>query len=243
MKKILILFLLFTSVTPMFANISKDRLEHALECYNLENYNDAKRDYEILLSEGNINPIIYYNLSVIYLKNNEIGNAVLNIERALRLAPRDKNSILVKNYISKLMNDKKQNIAERFLERIKLAFSLNEIVIIFFILFIVLCISLSLYFFLYKKIYLKIFFVFLALIIVLFPFLYLKIDAEILNVEAIVLVSSDVRNKPIKSEEASFEISEGTKVLILSELGKWVKVKSYIDGLSGWIDKHSLERI
>ena len=71
----------------------------------------------------------------------------------------------------------------------------------------------------------------------------MKIEDEFLSSKAIVMDNAEVRNSPIKLEEPSFEISKGRKVIVLSELGRWVNVKLEIEGLSGWIDKHFLEKI
>ena len=71
----------------------------------------------------------------------------------------------------------------------------------------------------------------------------MKVEDELLSKEAVIINSVSVRNKPIKTEGYSFEIAAGRKAEILSELGRWVNIKLSVDGLSGWIDKNSLELI
>ena len=73
--------------------------------------------------------------------------------------------------------------------------------------------------------------------------LYLKVYNEIILCEAVVLSDTQVRNKPIKSEDGAFAVSAGRKVIILSELGRWVNIKLSVDGFSGWIDKNYIEKI
>ena len=83
----------------------------------------------------------------------------------------------------------------------------------------------------------------LVCFVVIVPLIYMKINDELLSKEAVIIVKTPVRNKPIKNEEASFEIVAGRKVTILQELGRWKNIKSSIDGFSGWVDKSSLELI
>ncbi len=47
----------------------------------------AAKDYEMLLEAGQIKWEVYYNLGSAYFKSNDLGRAILNFERALRLDP------------------------------------------------------------------------------------------------------------------------------------------------------------
>lgn len=245
MKKIFLFFLLLLNfVFPVYAdNDTKDKLIKAMDFYDLGNYNNAIKIYETLLDEGISNSVIYYNLAVSYLKNKEVGKAKLNLERVLKLTPRDKDARKLKEYISELTDEPKQNFAERIISDVKLLFSLNEIILIIFILFFISGILFVVYCLLYKKLYLRISITFFVLLLLFVPLLYMKIEDEFLYNKAIVMDFAKVRNNPIKLEEPSFDIVEGRKVIVLSELGRWVNIKLEIEGLSGWIDKHFLEKI
>lgn len=248
MKKFFCFFLLLLSfVFPVYAdnetNDSKEQLIKAMNYYDLGNYNNAIKIYETLLDDNIFNSTIYYNLAVSYLKNKEIGKAKLNLERALRLTPRDKDVRALKQYISEITEEPKQNIAEKFIYDIKLMFSLNEIILIMFILFFITSVFFIIYCLLYDKIYIKISIIFFILFLLFIPLVYMKIGDEILSEKAIIMDYVEVRNNPIKLEYPSFEIVEGRKVIVLSELGRWVNIKLEIEGLSGWIDRHFLEKI
>ena len=119
---------------------------------------------------------------------------------------------------------------------------MNELTIILFTIFL-LVVFLSLYCFYYKKIYIKVATILLVCFVVINPLLYIKIKDELLSKEAVIIAKTPVRNKPIKNEEASFEIVTGRKVTILQELGRWKNIKSSIDGFSGLVDKSSMELI
>lgn len=246
MKKILLFFILMLGLNfVLFADdiVQKELFQKAVDLYDLEDYVGATVNYEMLIREGISNSTIYYNLAVAYLKDRDIGKASLNVERALRLSPRDKNIRALKEHISKLTKEPEQNIAERTISKLKLIASLNELTVCSSLLFFAVCLFFSLYCFLYHKLFLRIALIFFLLLLFVAPLLYMKIEDELVSKEAIVINTISVRNKPIKTENYSFEIAAGRKVVILSELGRWINVKLSIDGLSGWVDKNSLELI
>lgn len=242
MRKFLIIICLFLMTFPLYADIQKD-LESAIDNYKAEKYNDTINIYENIISDGFTNPIVYYNLAASYLKINDVGKASLNVERALIFTPRDKDVKKLKIYVSKLIKEPQQNFAERKIEYLKCILNLNEITFLILILFAMGSIFIILYFILYKKIWLNVSILFFVLFFLLFPIFYLKINDEVLTKQAVIIKDVDVRNKPVHSEEVSFSINAGRKIIVLDEIGRWANVKLAIEGLSGWIDKHSLEII
>ena len=112
-------------------------LDNAKKYYQSGNYEDAIDEYEVLILDGFINPYVYYNLSDAYYKNNEIGKAVLNLERALKLMPRNKDFRINRNIFAKIVQEPEKNIAERFLYKILLIVSLNEIILITLVCFVI----------------------------------------------------------------------------------------------------------
>ncbi len=242
MKKFLIIVLLLLTVLPLYADIKSD-LMAAVDNYKTGNYGQTIKIYENIISDGFSNPVIYYNLANSYLKVNEPGKASLNNERALMLMPRDKDIRSLKVYISELVKEPEQNFAEKTIEKLKLILNLNEITILILVLFGISNIFIILYLILYKKTWLKFSIAFFICFLLLLPVFYLKIKDEVLTKQAVVIKNVDVRNKPIFSEEISFSIDAGRKVIVLDEIGRWANIKLSVEGLSGWIDKHSLETI
>ena len=249
-KKICFLFLLLSFVVPIYAddfdnagNGIDEQLAKAIDYYDLGNYNNAIKIYETLLEENIKNSTIYYNLAVLYLKNKEIGKARLNLERALKLSPRDRDIRILKKYLSQITEEPKQNIAEKFISDIKLVFSLNEITLIMFILFFIASAFFIVYCFIYNKIYMRLSVAFFICFLLFIPLIYMKIEDEVLSTKAVVMEYAEVRNNPIKLEFPTFDILEGRTVVVLSKLGRWVNVKLEIEGLSGWLDRHLLENV
>lgn len=244
MKRILIVFLLFFSLIPIYANVpTQEQLAKSLEAYENGIYENSIKEYELMILNGFNNPFIYYNLSNSYYKNNDIGRASLNIERALRLAPRDNDVQYNRNFIAQLSGEPEQNLAEHIVSKLQLLFSLNELVIIVFILTVILCISSSIYFLKKQRLFLNISMICLIIFSLNAGLLWLKIYNEVVLEEAIVLSDTQVKNKPIKNEDDAFAVLAGRKVIVLSELGRWSNIKLSVDGFSGWIDKNSIEKI
>ena len=246
-KNFCFLLLLLSFVVPIYADVSdinsKEQLTKAIDYYDLGNYNNAIKIYETSLENGIKNSTVYYNLAALYLKNKEVGMARLNLERALKLSPRDKDVRILKEYLSKITEEPKQNFAERFISDVKLVFSLNEITWIMFILFFIASAFFIAYCLAYKKMYIRLSIIFFICFFFFIPLIYMKIEDEVLSTKAVIMEYAQVRNNPIKLEEPSFDILEGRTVIVLSKLGRWVNIKLEIEGLSGWIDRHLLENI
>jgi tetratricopeptide (TPR) repeat protein len=246
MKRIVISLVLTLSVfCCLYANENDvaGHLEAAESFYQNENYEDAIGEYEVLILDGFINPYVYYNLSDAYYRNNEIGKAVLNLERALKITPRNKIFQHNKEFFSNLIQEPKKNVAEQFLYKTLLLFSLNEVILVTIILFILFLLTCSYYLFKLNKKVIPYLIAIVTLNIVCFSLLSLKVYDEILLNKYIVVQNVQVRNSPSKDEDISFEINEGRQVVVLSEVGRWVNIKLSVDGLTGWIDKNLIEKI
>lgn len=246
MKKIIIsLILILVVFVYLFANTNdfSTHLENAKQYYQNEKYEDAIDEYEMLILNGFNNPYVYYNLSDAYYKNNEIGKAVLNLERAIKLMPRNKDFQINRDIFANIVQESKKNIAEQFLYKVLLFCSLNEIILITLILFVLLAVLLSLYFLKLNKKLIP--FIILISIFNIFSFLLfsLKYYDEVVLDKCVIIKNADVRNNPSKEEEVSFEINEGRQAIILSEVGRWINIKLSSDGLTGWVDKNIIEKI
>lgn len=64
--------------------------QEANQAYVSGNYNLAIEKYEAILKESAVSKELYYNLGNSYFRLNKMGKAILNYERAMRLAPSDK---------------------------------------------------------------------------------------------------------------------------------------------------------
>ena len=63
------------------------------DAYELKHYDEAIGIYEAVIKEQGPTKQLYYNLGNAYYRANEIGKAILNYERALRLDPTDEDAM------------------------------------------------------------------------------------------------------------------------------------------------------
>jgi hypothetical protein len=85
-----ILLTLFLSTTAVFAGTAEDSLfQEGNEAYSRGDYAEAILKYEQITETAGYAPSVLYNLANSYAQSGQTGRAVLNYERALRLAPSD----------------------------------------------------------------------------------------------------------------------------------------------------------
>ncbi len=84
MKKLWILYLIL-----IISNGARAYTQQQADAeYAKGNYQEAIREYEALLKEG-VSAELYYNLGNAYFRTDEVTRAIINYERALKLAPSD----------------------------------------------------------------------------------------------------------------------------------------------------------
>lgn len=77
----------------------------ALEAYKIGDYASAIKGFSDIVRSGVQNGKLYYNLGNAYLKNAELGPAILWYERALKLLPNDPDLIFNYQYARSLTKD------------------------------------------------------------------------------------------------------------------------------------------
>jgi hypothetical protein len=236
MKKFILFVLIFVYFSFCFAsNVYRTQIDNAEKNFKEGNFSKSIEIYESLIKVEKIeDPYIYYNLSNAYYRNGDVGKAILNIEKALKLAPRDKE---IKNNMQFLYSlvghSKEQAIKDTFLKH----FTLNEITIVTSILLIFFICILSL--FIIKKMqFFKHFIVLLILFLLLCgSALTLKGCQEFMLKGAVILSSANVRSGPGENNPEISTVYEGKLVNIVSRSGDWVNIKFKSNGKNfvGWI--------
>ncbi|HQG68575.1 MAG TPA: tetratricopeptide repeat protein, partial [Paludibacteraceae bacterium] len=82
------IILIITLLASLPLSAQSDAVKYANDLYAKGNFHAAAEQYEKILKNEGIAPELYYNLGNAYYKMNEIGLAILNYERALKLSPR-----------------------------------------------------------------------------------------------------------------------------------------------------------
>jgi len=233
------------SFTSLYATSAEKLYDIGTDAYKAKNYTQAIEAYEKLISDGYRNAAVYYNLGNSYYKNDQISLAILNYERALRLAPSDEDI----RFNLKLANLK---TADRITPVPQLAivarwqnfissqssrtWAIYSVVSIWLAL-----IAFALYLFVDM---LRRFGFFSGVALVLFCLFfsylsYIQDQAEYGAGQAILTATNTyIKSAPDASSTDLFIIHEGIKLNILDKVGDWSKVR-LADGKIGWVEQRS----
>lgn len=222
------------------------------KAFENKNYQEAIELYQSILSEGYEGAALYYNLGLASLKVGDIGNAVLFLERALKLKPKDKD---IKHNLKVIRAQHLQNrfdiIPESFLEKRWNAFLFAASSNTWTILSIIICwlAALGFYFWLKGKTRQQRKSGFLAGLSLLFiSILFSLLAYSKFKVEKVIqagVTTNPVANfwvAPDEDSEVEEELYPGLKVDVLGELNYWYKVR-LSDGRVGWLKKEEITLI
>ncbi|MDP2920913.1 MAG: tetratricopeptide repeat protein [Candidatus Omnitrophota bacterium] len=217
--------------------------------YENKDYEGAVSFYEELVNIDRVSPEVFYNLGNTYFKLKKTGKAILNYERALRLAPRDRDARLNLK-LARSMTADKINAPERgfILDAMLFLYdrmTLNELTAMCsaFYLAIILFLIFSINFVAKKKIMYYIAGTFGLTLCLSLLFLSAKIRDENFTKSGIIITEKiDSRSGPREDYLLQFTLHEGTKVNIIKEAQGWYEIDLSRD-LKGWIPKSSVDII
>lgn len=213
--------------------------------YKEGRYDAAIERYNAILKGDRVSGPLYYNLANSYYKKKNVGQAVLNYERAKKFIPRDSDLNFNEHYVRSRI-DQQTDVKQRFLDNAIAGhiqfYTIDEMTVILF------CIAL-----LIGMIHLIALYVqwpqtvtsgmIAALIFGLFIYsagIVAKVQAE--RDLAVVMTDSKTLFEPRTDSTVHFKLSEGMKARILKRQGNWIKIER-LDGKVGWIDGEVLEKI
>jgi len=230
-------------VTPVYASAPYNLSDSGNAEYAKGNYAAAIAFYTKFLSIGYRSADVYYNLGNCYYRTNSIGKAILNYERAKKLAPGDADIRFNLQLANQRTSDKIvanpqlifitwwNNFANRTSER-----GWGIACIILFII----SLTLILFYLMSSRLKLRqlgfwsgIF----MLALCLFSFLLANQQynrAARHNTAIVMSASVTVKGAPSDSGTQLFLIHEGAKVWILKTNGSWVEIK-LANGNQGWM--------
>ncbi len=218
----------------------------ANKAYNEGDYLGAISAYKQLLDEGQ-SAELHYNLGNAYYSNQQLGEAILHFEKALKLNPGDNNiqeNLAIANENVELEVLK---VPAFFVLRIwrGLHGLLSSSAWVILQLVFVICLLYGLYLWtLSRDASLRV--RGLKFIAVLFPLLLLSYFAgrsahynETAQDDGVVLSSAPLVNEPLDKSEILEELTPGVKVEILDQLDAWYKV-GLANKAQGWIKKEAV---
>lgn len=247
-KHILLIFSLVISIVVLSQQAEFDK---ANALYKSANYQNAIAIYEQISITNGTSPELYYNIGNAYFKAGELSNAILNYERALRLAPNYEDARNNLEFAQSKVVDNIVQIPPFFLKKWTAVFvkllSIDQWYVVSVVMF-VLTLALALFFIfgsslVLRKIAFYAAFVGIAITIATVSFATVRRNQLTQHNDAIIMSPTvTVKSSPDKSGTDLFQLHEGTKVNIQSTLDKWVEVKLG-NGNIGWIEAINIERI
>ena len=219
--------------------------------YSNGDMQSAVAAYEQILSRRLHSAALYYNLANAYFKQGELGKALLNYNRASRIAPGDEDIRHNQEYAEKMTKDSIEKIPEFFLttwiRQVRGALSCTAWTILSLVM-LAAALAMALIYLLSQRMSLrKVGFYTMAVAVLLFvitsAFALSERRMLIEQGEAIVMsTAASVKSSPDKAATELFVLHEGTKLFIGESIDGWAEVR-IADGRKGWIEDKRIERI
>jgi tetratricopeptide (TPR) repeat protein len=236
---------------PIALNDVNIAYDSANAAYVKKRYDLAIQYYESIINANQQSPALYFNLGNAYYQTGDYAQAILNYERAKKLAPNDEDIAVNLKFANQKTEDKIEAAPEMFLVGLqkKVVSLLDErswslFCIISFVLslfFIALFIGSGNQFLKKAGFYLAggAIFVF----IVTFFIAKSSYNSSQNHNEAIIMASSvTVLGSPAESSTKLFILHKGSKVVVKEENNGWLEVR-IANGNVGWVKATQVEKI
>jgi tetratricopeptide (TPR) repeat protein len=208
-------------------------------------YEEAAKIYEQVLASGVESGPLYFNLANSYFKQNKLGPAILNYERARRLLPRD--SDVAANYTFALNAAQvtamppQNSLILLFNQHIRF-YTVSEMIVIITSLFFA-----GLFLFLWSlqrtwPVRRRILVLGLIGLLAIIHVIGLAASVEARKNTAVIVAASDALFEPREKATVYFSLPEGSSVHIISREGLWTKVRRP-DGKIGWVPAQAVAEI
>jgi tetratricopeptide (TPR) repeat protein len=220
--------------------------------YSNGNYQEAAHLYEQILNENGESAEIYFNLGNACFKQNLLGAAHLNYERARRLAPANPDILHNLDFVKAMQIDKIDEVQDVFittwLDDTMNVFAGNTWSIVFLTLTVLSLLLLSFFIFSQtsriRKLSFTAFCLFLLLSAASFYLGYRQRNQTLNRSEAIIFSTEVVvKSTPNNSGSDLFIIHEGLKVRIIDKQGNYYRIMLDDGKSQGWIPRESAEII
>jgi len=247
---IILLCLLFLGSASGHAEMTSDQALSAFVsagmAYKEGRYDTAINRYSTILDGNLVNGPLYYNLGNSYFKKGNMGQAVLNYERARMFIPRDSDLNFNYRYVRSKIDQQASGVGQNFFDRIVQNhiqfYTIDEMMIILFCLgFMIGALYLvSLYAYWPTSVRNGMIAILIVGLLIYGGGLVMKVRYE--RDLAVVMTETNTFFEPRTDSTVHFKMSEGMQARILKSQGDWVKIER-LNGKVGWIDREVLEKI
>lgn len=255
MKRIIVVIVSFIALcsTSVYAknDVAVAAWDSANTAYIGADYETAIKHYEQLLDSGYESARLYFNLGNAYFKKGMNGRAILNYNKALKLAPGNDdiryNLSIANTYVQDKIEEVPVFFVKRWLIDLGKSLSGNAWAVLSLVFFALMLIGTGTYLLLRRMMWQKVGF-YGAMVSALFfvaSVIYASVErnAQLNPEEAIVMATAaPVKSSPDGGSKDIFVLHEGTKVHVEGTLGDWREIR-IADGNKGWIEAASIEMI
>lgn len=250
LSRLLALFFVTLCFTSHAFAFSEAQL-NANALYAEGKYQEAAKLYEEMILDSYISTEIYYNLGNAYYKIDDIPNAILNYEKALKLQPDNEDALFNLKMANKRTVDKIDRLPELFIGNSWKNLVTSKTVeswAYYAVGLIFLSLLLFISYLLMEQVIIKkagfyagLLFLGLSMFTLLMASQHNAIIEQ--SSEAIIFAPTiTIQSEPNENAEKLFTLHEGTKVTVLEDNKKWSKIK-LPNGNIGWIKSDEIKSI
>jgi tetratricopeptide (TPR) repeat protein len=223
--------------------------EQANRFYQQERFDSAEVYYRKAVGTGTVNAALLYNLGNACFRQNKMGEAILQYERAQRLAPTDPdiehNLRFARANIVDRVSEPERGFVESVLRASHNAMTLQTQLWVFTGILLLLSVMIALSLYVSRNVRLWLTYC-IALCVLALAAVGGSAGVKIHDAEAVVRAvvlqaTADAYNAP-EGDKVLFVAHEGTTVLVLQQMGEWSRV-GLSNGVSGWMKRDALGEI
>jgi tetratricopeptide (TPR) repeat protein len=242
-------------LSPPLINLDDANIDSLFEVanslYEQGQYEPALERYNAVILSGYESADLYYNMGNAAYRANSIGHSILYYEKALKLNPGHENASHNLDFVSRYRLDTFEEVPVLFLKvwlrGFVQLFPEKIWSILAMIFFIIVLAGILIYLFSkilqIKKAGFVSGLVALMLFLITF-FTALSRHRDIVSPDTGIILAPSVvvRSSPSESGTELFILHEGTKIVVLEEIGGWQNIR-VVDGREGWIMADDFESI
>ena len=223
----------------------------AAKLYNAKQYTESITLYEKIITSGYESFGLYYNLGNAYFRNNEIPQAVLYYEKALKIEPNNEDVKHNIELINSRLTDKVEQVPELFYKnwwkQLVNLMDINTLAVVNILLLTSALLLIALYIAVSNLIVRNVSFWTGTFLLLLFFIGVLAVSQrnhyQSDQHEAIIFTPTvNIKSSPDENSKDIFVLHEGTKVKLLDVVAEWQEIR-ISNGSVGWIKALDIRKI
>jgi hypothetical protein len=243
--------LMAVMIVPDLSATPDSLFQKAIGQYQEGEYEVSLQVFSEIIDQGHESPDLYYNMGNAAFRSNNIGQAILYYEKALKMEPSHEDAAHNLEFVARYRVDTFEEVPELFIRTwwgmLVKALSERAWSLITLFCFLIILAGVLFYLFSNKLAIKKVGFI--SAIVSVFLFI-LTLSSALTRHRSMVQPQSGivlspsvvVRSSPSESGTELFILHEGTKIRVNEEVSGWHNIK-VIDGREGWILSRDFESI